>query len=136
MSARLASASVTRDRALDTCEPAAYLGQLDPSLFMWSTTYLRSWGTWQHRSSSLGEARPGPHHSAGAHLGWEARSEAEEHMVALDLSSQGGRVWSHETHGSTGAHLGREARSGAEECVTALELNSARRRDPGPRATW
>jgi hypothetical protein len=91
---------------------------------------------WQHRSSPLGEARPGPRGSAGAHLGREVRSRAGEHMAAPELSSQGGRARSHGTCGSTGAHLGREARSRAEERVMAPELNSARRRGTGPRATW
>jgi hypothetical protein len=116
--------------------PAACLGQLGPSLFLWSTTCWGPWGTWQHRSSHLGEARPGPRGNAGAHLDREARSGAEEHVAAPKLSSRGGRARSHGTRGSAGAHLGREARSGVEERVAAPELNSARRRGPGPWATW
>jgi hypothetical protein len=73
------------------------------------------------------ELRPGPCGSAEAHLGREARSRAEKHVVALELSSRGGRAQSHGTCDSTGAHLGREVRSGAEEHVVAPELNSARR---------
>jgi hypothetical protein len=73
------------------------------------------------------EARPGPRGSAGAHLGREARSRAEEHVVASELSSRGGRAQSHGTLGSVGAHLDREVRSRAEEHVAAPELNSARR---------
>jgi hypothetical protein len=80
--------------------------------------------------------RPGPRGSAEAHLGREARSGAEKHVVAPELSSRGGRAQSHGTRGSAGAHLGREVRSGAEEHVVAPELNSARRRGPGPQATW
>jgi hypothetical protein len=53
-----------------------------------------------------------------------------------EFSSRGGKARSHETRGSAGAHLSREAMSEAEERVAAPELNSARRRDPGPRATW
>jgi hypothetical protein len=79
---------------------------------------------------------PGPCGSAGAHLSREARSGAEEHVAAPELSSRGGRARSHGTRGSIEAHLGREVRSGAEERVTALELNSANRGGPGPRATW
>jgi hypothetical protein len=115
---------------------AACLGQLGPSLFLWSTARWGPWGTLQHRSSPLREARPEPRGSAGAHLGREARSGAEEHVTAPELSSQGGRARRHGTRGSAGAHLGREARSGAEEHVAASELNSARRRGPGPRDTW
>jgi hypothetical protein len=136
LSACLAGASVTRNRALDTCEPSCVPGQLGPSLFLWSTARWGPWGTWQHQSSPLGEARPGPRGSVGAHLGREARSGAEEHVATPELSSRGGRARSHVTRGSAGAHLGREARSGAEERVAVSELNSARRRGPGPRATW
>jgi hypothetical protein len=91
---------------------------------------------WQHRSSPLRVARPGPHGSTGAHLGREARSGAKDHVAAPKLSSQGGRAWSHGTYGSVRAHLGREARSGAEEYVAAPELNSVRRQDPGLQSTW
>jgi hypothetical protein len=38
MSACLTGASVSRDHALDTCEPSYVPGQLGPSLFLWSTT--------------------------------------------------------------------------------------------------
>jgi hypothetical protein len=82
---------------------------------------------WQHQSSPLGEARLGPRGSVGAHLGREARSGAEEHMAALELSSRGGRARSHGTCVSAGAHLDREVRSRAKERVAASELNSARR---------
>jgi hypothetical protein len=79
---------------------------------------------------------PGPCGSAGAHLSKEARSGAEEHVAAPELSSRGGRARSRGTRDNTGAHLGREVRSGAEECMTAPELNSANRGGLGPRATW
>jgi hypothetical protein len=134
--ARLAGTSVTHDRALDTCEPNCVPGQLGHSLFLWSTARWGPLGTWQHRSSPLGEARLRPRGSAGAHLSREVRSGAEEHMVAPELSSRGGSARSHGTCGSAGAHLGWEARSRVEERVATLEINSARRRGPGPRATW
>jgi hypothetical protein len=54
------------------------------------------------------------------------------YVVAPELSSRGGRAWSHETRGSVGAHLDREARSEPEEHMATLELNSARRRGPRP----
>jgi hypothetical protein len=91
---------------------------------------------WQHLSSPLGEARSGPRGSTGAHLAREARSRAEEHVAAPELSSQRIRAWSHGTRGSARAHLGMEVRSGAEEHVAAPELNSARRRGLGSRDTW
>jgi hypothetical protein len=106
------------------------------SLFMWSTTRWGPLGMWQHRSSPLGEARPGPRGSVGAHLDREARSEAEEHVVASELSSRGGRSRSHGARGSAGAHLDREVRPGAEKHMAAPKLNSARRRGFSSRATW
>jgi hypothetical protein len=116
--------------------PAACLGQLGLSLFPWSTARWGLWGSWQHRSSPLGEVRPGPRGSTGAHLDRKARSEAEKHMAAPELSSQGGRFRSHGTRGSARAHLGKEVRSEAEKHVAAPELNSARRRGPRPRDMW
>jgi hypothetical protein len=132
LSARLADASVTRDRALDTCEPSCVPGAARPFFIPVVRSPLGLWSTWQHQSSPLGEARPGPRGSAGAHLSREVRSRAEEHVAAVKLSSQGGRARSHGTLNSVGAHLGREARSGAKKHVAAPELNSTRRRGPGP----
>jgi hypothetical protein len=111
------------------------LGQLGPSLFLWSTARWGPWGTWQHRSSPLGEARPGPRDSVGAHLDREVRSGAKKHVAASELSSRGSKARSHGTRGRAGAHLGREPRSRAEERVVAPELNSARRRGTGPRGS-
>jgi hypothetical protein len=88
LSTRPADASVTRDRALDTCKPSCVPEVARPSLFLWSTACWGSWGTWQHRSSPLSEVRSGPRDSVGAHLGREARSEAEEHVTAPELSSR------------------------------------------------
>jgi hypothetical protein len=136
LSTRLAGASVTRDRALDACDPSCVPGKLGLSLFLWSTARCGPWGMRQHQSSPLREARTRPCGSAGAHLDREARSGAEEHMAAPELSSQGGRAWCHGIRGSAGAHLSREVRSGAEEHLAAPELNSARRRGPRPRDTW
>jgi hypothetical protein len=134
--ARLAGASVTRDRALDTCEPSCVPESARPFVIPLVHNPLGPWSTWQHWSSPLEEARPGPYGNDGAHLDREARSGAEEHVAAPELSSRGGRARSHGTRGSVGAHLGREARSGAEEHMPAPKLNSARRRGPGPRDTW
>jgi hypothetical protein len=110
MSARLVGTSVTRDRALDTCEPSCEPGIARP--FFIPVVH-----------SPLGAveyvATPRPHGSAGAHLGRETRSGAEEHVAALELFSQGGRAQSHGTRGSVGAHLYREVWSEATTCVAA-----------------
>jgi hypothetical protein len=131
LSARLAGVSVTRDRALDTCETSCVPGAARPFFIPVLHNPLGAVGyvaaSWQHRSSPLGEARPGPRGSVGDYLGREARSGAEEHVAAPELSSRGGRARSHGTRGSAGAHPGREVRSGAEEHVAASEFNSARR---------
>jgi hypothetical protein len=91
---------------------------------------------WQHRSSPLREARPRPRGSVGVHLDREARSGAEEHVAAPELSSRGGRAQSHGTRDSAEAHLDREARSETEKHVATSELNSVRRRYPRPRDMW
>jgi hypothetical protein len=119
MSTRLAGASVTHDHALNTCEPSCAPGAARPFFILVVHNPLGAMGTWQHRSSPLKEARPGPSGSDGAHLGREARSRAEEHMTTPELSSQRGRARSHGTRGSVGTHLDREARSEAEEHMTA-----------------
>jgi hypothetical protein len=123
MSARLADASVTRARALDTCEPNCVRGPARHFFIPVVHNTLGLWGTWQHRSSPLGEARPGPRGSTGAHLGREVRSGAEKHMTAPELSSWGGRARSPGTCDSAGAHLDREAWSGAKEHVAPRRTN-------------
>jgi hypothetical protein len=136
MSTRLAGASVTRDRALDTCEPSCVPGATSPFFIPVVHNPLGAVGYMAapELSSQGGEA--GPRGSVRAHLDREARSGAEEHVAALELSSRGGRARNHGTRGSAGAHLDREARFRAEEHVAAPELNSASRRDLGPRDTW
>jgi hypothetical protein len=105
LSTRLADASVTCDRVLDTAR--------------WG-----SWGTCLHQSSPLGEARVGPRDSAGAYLDREVRSRAEEHVAASESTSagrrglelrntwqrrnstqQGGEVRSHGTYGGSEGRL-------------------------------
>jgi hypothetical protein len=54
-----AGASVTHERALETCEPSTCLGQLSISLFLWFTTHWGLGDMWQHRSSPLRKAEPG-----------------------------------------------------------------------------
>jgi hypothetical protein len=110
---------------------------------------------WQHRSSPLGEARLGPRGRAGAHLGREARSGAEEHMTAPEPTSAGRRgpelrnMWrrrsstqqgdearGHGPRGSTGVHLSKEVRSGATGHVAASKSTSAGRCGPKVQLTW
>jgi hypothetical protein len=136
MSACLAGTSVTRDRALNTCEPSC-VPEANMSFFIrvvHSSLGAVGYVVAPELSSRGGEV--GPCCSARAHLSKEARSGAEEHMATPELPSRGGRARSHGTRGSAGDHLDREARSGAEEQVAAPELISARRRGPKPRATW
>jgi hypothetical protein len=59
MSTRLAGASVTRDRALDTCGPSCMPGAARPFFIPMVHSPLGGVGTWQHWSSPLGEARAG-----------------------------------------------------------------------------
>jgi hypothetical protein len=115
MSTCLAGASVTRDHALDTCEPSCVSGAARPFFIpvVHSPLGVAGYVVAPELSSRGGKAG--------------ATSGAVEHVAALKLSSRGGRGQSHGTRGSAGAHLGREARSGAEEHVAAPELNSARR---------
>jgi hypothetical protein len=91
LSAHLAGASVIRDRALDTCEPSYVPRAARPFFIPMVHSPLGPWGTWQHRSSPLGEVRPGPRDSAGAHLGREVRSGAEEHVAASERTLAGRR---------------------------------------------
>jgi hypothetical protein len=138
LSARLAGASVTRDRALDTCEPSCMPGAARPFFIPVVHNPLGLWGTWQHQSSPLREARPGPRGSAGAHLSTEARFRAEEYVAAPELNlanrrgpgpcdtwqhwsspQQGGEVRGRRTRGGSGAHLYREVWSKATTCMAA-----------------
>jgi hypothetical protein len=135
LSARLAGASVTRDRAFDISEPSYVPGAARSFFIFVVHSPLGAVCMWQHRSSPLKEVRPGPHGSAGAHLSMEVRSEAEEHVAAPELSSWGGRTRSHGTRDSAEAYLDSEVKPRAEEHVAAPELNSVRRRGPGSQAT-
>jgi hypothetical protein len=105
-------------------------GAARPFFILVAHNPLGPWGTWQHRSSPLGEARPEPRDNARVHLDREARSKAGEHVTTSKLSSRGGRVRSHETRGSVGVHIGREVRSEAGEYVTASEPTSVDRCGP------
>jgi hypothetical protein len=136
MSARLTCTSVTRDRALDTYEPSCVSRAAKPFLFMWSTARWGPWGTWQHRSSPLGEASSGPCGSAWVHLDRETRFRVQEHVAAPELFSRGGRSWSHGTRASAGAHLDREVRSGTVGHATATEPTSVGRCDPKLQFVW
>jgi hypothetical protein len=77
-------------------------------------------------SSRGGRARShGTRGSAGAYLGSEARSRAEERVAALELNSA--RRRGPGPRGSTGAHLSKEVRSRAVGHVAALKSTSAGR---------
>jgi hypothetical protein len=65
------------------------------------------------------------HGRAGAHLGREPRSRAEERVVASELNSARRRGTG--PRSSTGAHLSKEVRSGAIGHVAAPELTSTGR---------
>jgi hypothetical protein len=123
LSARLAGASVTRDRALDTCEPSCVPGAASPFFIPVVHNLLGAVG---YMAATELSSRGGEVEATWQR--WSLpRQGAEEHMAAPELSSRGGRARSHVTRDSVGAHLGREVRSGAEERVTASELNSASR---------
>jgi hypothetical protein len=137
MSARLAGASITHERALETCKPSCVPRAARPFFIPVVHNPLGAMGyvAAPELSSRGGRARShGTCGSGRAHLDREAMSGAKEHVAAPELNSA--RKRSLGPRGSTGAHLGRKVRSGAEEHVTTLELNSARRRGPGPRDTW
>jgi hypothetical protein len=149
MSARLAGASVTRDRALDTCEPSCvpgaarpffipvvhgplgvveYVAASEPTSAGRRGPELRN--TWQRRSSPLREVelRAMGHVAASEPTSTERRGPKLRNTWQHRSSTQhGGEVRGHGTHGCTGAHLGRKAMSGAIGHVTAPELTSARR---------
>jgi hypothetical protein len=81
---------------------------------------LSSWG---------GRAQShGTRDSAGAHLGREARSRAEERVAALELNLARRRAPG--PRGSTGAHLSKGVRSGATGHVAAPKPTSAGRCGP------
>jgi hypothetical protein len=50
--------TVTRDRALDTCEPNCVPEAVRSFFIPVVHSPLGSWDTWQHQSSPLGEAEP------------------------------------------------------------------------------
>jgi hypothetical protein len=58
LSARLAAASVTRDRDLDTCELSCVPGATSPFFIPVVTACWGLGGTWQHRSPPLKETEP------------------------------------------------------------------------------
>jgi hypothetical protein len=98
MPARLAGASVTRERALETCE-ASCVPEATRSFFipvMYSPLGAVGYVAAPKLFSRRGRARShGTHGSTGAHLVMEARSGAEGHVTAPELTSQGGEVRGH-----------------------------------------
>jgi hypothetical protein len=92
ISAHLACASVTCDRASDTCKPSCIPGAARPFFVPVVHSLLGAVGYVAALELSSREARSGLRGSAGAHLGREVRSRDREHMVASELSSRGGRA--------------------------------------------
>jgi hypothetical protein len=130
MSARLAGASVTHERSLETCKPSCVPRAARPFFIPVVHNPLGAMGyvAALELSSRGGRARShGTCGSGRAHLDREARSGAKEHVAAPELSSRGGRARSHETHDSAAAHLEREARPRAEKHVAASKPTSARK---------
>jgi hypothetical protein len=136
MSVRLAVVSVTRERALETCETSCVTRAAKPFFIPVVHSPLGAMGyvAAPELSSRGGRAQiHGTRDSARTHLGREAMSGAEEYVAAPKLNSAMRRGPGQ--CGSIGAHLDRKAGSETEEHVTTPELNSARRRDPEPRDT-
>jgi hypothetical protein len=127
MPARLAGASVTRERALETCE-ASCVPEATRSFFipvMYSPLGAVGYVAAPKLFSRRGRARShGTHGSTGAHLVMEARSGAEGHVTAPELTSQGGEVRGHGTRGGAEAHLCMEVWSEATAYVAARGCTS------------
>jgi hypothetical protein len=90
LSARLAGASVTRERALETCESSCVSGAARPFFIPVGHSPLGAAGyvTAPELSSRGGRARShGTRGSIGAHLVREARSGVEGHVAAPELTS-------------------------------------------------
>jgi hypothetical protein len=146
LSARLAGASVTRDRALDTCEPSCVPGAARPFFIPMVHSPLGAVGYMAAPEPSSRGGRAwsrGTRGSIRAHLDREVRSRAEEHVTASELNSvrrrgpeprdtwqhrsspqQGGEVRGRGTRGGSGAHLCREVWSEATTCVAARGCTS------------
>jgi hypothetical protein len=92
LSARLTDASITHDCALDTCDPSCVPGAARPFFIHVVHSPLGAMGYVAAPKLFARGGEAGPRGSVGAHLGREARSGAEEHVAAPELSSQGGRT--------------------------------------------
>jgi hypothetical protein len=95
--------------------------------------------TWQHRSSPQqgGEVQTrGTRGSTGAHLIKEARSGAEGHVAAPELTSVRRRGLGHGTRSSVGAHLSKKTRSGATGHMVAPKPTSVGRCGLKLQYTW
>jgi hypothetical protein len=92
LSARLIGASVTCDRALDTCGSSCVSGAARPFFIPMVHSPLGPQGTCQHRSSPLEEARLGPRGSAGAVLSGRQSPEPWDTWQRRSPSRQGGKV--------------------------------------------
>jgi hypothetical protein len=112
-----ADASLTHERALETCDSSCVPRATKPFFISVVHSLLGAVG---YVAASERKAEP----------------RAVGHVAAPELPSQEDRARSHGTRGSTGAHLVKEVRSGAEGHVAAPELTSARRRGPRLRDMW
>jgi hypothetical protein len=139
LSARLAGASVTRDYALDTCEPSCVPRAARPFFIPVVHNPLRAVGyvTAPEPSSRGGRVRShGTRSSAGAHLAMGHVAASELNLVRRrDLGpcdtwqhrsspQQGGEVHDRGTRDGSGALLCREVWSEATTCMAARGYTS------------
>jgi hypothetical protein len=121
LSARLAGASVTRERALETCESSYVSGAARPFFIPVDHSPLGAAGYVVHRSSPLGEAELGAMgHVAASELTLSGRQGPELRDAWQRRSSpqQGGEVWGRGTRGGAESHLCSEVWSEATAYVT------------------
>jgi hypothetical protein len=95
MSLHLTGASVTCDRTLEICEPSCVPRAARPIFIPVVHNPLGAMGYVAALELSSREGRAQSHGTRGSarsHLDREARSGAEEHTVAPELSSRGGEA--------------------------------------------
>jgi hypothetical protein len=91
---------------------------------------------WQHWSTPLEEARPGPRGSAEALLSGRQSLEPWDTWQRQSPPRQGGEVQSYGPCGSTRAHLNKEVRSGAMGHIAAPKPTSTGRCGLPLQLTW
>jgi hypothetical protein len=119
LSARLAGASVTRDCALNTCEPSCMPGVVKPFFIHVVHSPLGAVGyVAAPELSSRGGGRchvAAPKPTSTGRRGPELRNTWQRRSP----TQQGGEVWDRGTRGGSGAHLCREVWSEGTACVAA-----------------